>query len=351
MRQYFRGVCLCVLLVFSLAWAQEAGPTLLVVSQPPKPVLATDLPQGQIYEVPLDLSTAQVRVQGQNGPVNFDYLRLTEDGTGFISFDDGTETGGLLVVDDFLAKRDLFDTTQVASIQGTHSALSAPKGIAIDETAGIVLTADFDKGVVKGFPLAAKGETPAEFSQLDLGITSQSTERKPWGIEVDDAQQRLFVAATDGTILVYDEYLSHQQVEPNRMIIPSVNGQKASANLHGILYLPESDKLIVTDFGPGRTSNQPGFDSDGKVFVIDNASSAEGYVGVSLQLSGAASLLGNPSDIAVDGTTVYVSEKALDLVLRFDDLLSQSGELELAPNAAVSVPKPESMILVEGLEP
>lgn len=345
MHYFYRGIILCWCLV-TFGSARES-PVLLVVSQPPKPVLGTDLPQGQIYEVPLDLSTARVRFQGQLGPVNFDYLRLTQGGTGFISVDDGAETGGLLVVDNFLAKQGAFDTARMPSIHGAQVGFSAPKGIALDETAGFVLTADFDLRTIKCFPLGATGNRAPDFSILDLGITPNGTERQPWGLDVDEAQQRLFVAATDGTILVYDDYASQGQAGPDRIIIPSVNRQKVSANLHGILYLPERDRLVVTDFGPGRTSDQEGFNSDGKVFVIDEASTASGFHNVTLQLSGAASLLGNPSDIAVDGNTVYVSEKALDLVLRFDELLGQSGVLELSPDAAVSVPKPESMVLLE----
>jgi hypothetical protein len=347
MRQYFWGMYLCVLLTTAGALGQTANASLLVVSQPPRPVLQTDLLQGQIYEVPLDLSTARVRVQGQGGPVNFDYLRLSETGTGFISVDDGAEGGGLLVIDNVLSVQGPLDTSQVPSIQGTHVALSAPKGITVDETAGLVITADFDLKTVKGFPLNATSNRAPEFSILDLGLASSSgVERQPWGLDVDEEQQRLFVAATDGTVLVYDDYLSQGQAGPDRIIIPSINGQKVSANLHGILYLPESDRLVVTDFGPGRTSDQPGFDSDGKVFVLDEASSASGFYNVTLQLSGASALLGNPSDVVVDGDTLYVSEKALDLVLRFDDVLDQSGTLELFPNAAVSVPKPESMVLL-----
>ena len=110
-----------------------------------------------------------------------------------------------------------------------------------------------------------------------------------------------------------------------------MEGEKASANLHGIIHLPEQNTLIVADFGPAKDSDEPGFDTDGKLFVIENAGQAEGDTEVKAQLSGPNSGLGNPSDLTFDGSALYVGDKALDAVVRFDDVLSLEGAVDPAP--------------------
>ncbi len=131
----------------------------------------------------------------------------------------------------------------------------------------------------------------------------------------------------------------------DRVVVPTVERAKASANLHGINYLNDQDALILSDVGAATTANEPGFDTDGKIFVIEDASTAEGDTEVKFELSGLNSLLGNPVGIAFDGDDLYVAEKALDVVLRFYDILSQSGAIDLAPSSAVTVPQPESVVL------
>jgi hypothetical protein len=342
--------CLGLLLGLSLAQSQSETNRVLVVSRPAAPVLPSDPPLGVIYDLPTDLSTATPLYQASDIPASFDYLRLSRDGTGFLSFGgnskDGT-LGGILTVADFLAQNNKLNASNTTMITGETVGLVDPKGLVLDEAQGLVITADFETGAIKGFDINAEGDVAATFTFTDLGSTEDGTPRKPWGIDLGPVNGHLFVAVTDGTILVYDNYFMHRDGDgPDRVIVPTLSGQKISANLHGVFYDATRDNLIVTDFGAAKNSDEAGFDSDGKLFILEKASTANGHTEVSLQVSGVSSSLGNPADVVAVDDRIYVAEKALDVVLRFDNLFMQTGALELAPSAAVSVPKPESIVVL-----
>lgn len=114
---------------------------------------------------------------------------------------------------------------------------------------------------------------------------------------------------------------------------------KVSVNLHGIIYVESSDTLLLSDVGSAMNP------SDGQLFVINNASSANGNFAVQAQIAGASTRLGNPVDVTFDGSNLYVAEKSNDLVLRFDNILTQSGVLNIAPNLTAAKNKPESVAL------
>lgn len=57
--------------------------------------------------------------------------------------------------------------------------------------------------------------------------------------------------------------------------------------------------------------------------------------------------LGDPSDLTLDGSALYVGDKAMDAVLRFDDVLSLRGAVDPVPTGAVTVIKPESLVLLD----
>jgi hypothetical protein len=351
-RSCFSGAvaCLGLVLVLSLAQSQAETNQVLVVSRPAAPVLPSDPPLGVIYHLPTDLSTATASYQAKDIPASFDYLRLSSDGTGFLSFGGNSKEGtlgGILIVTDFLAQQTL-NPSNTNVITGETVGLVDPKGLVLDEAQGLVITADFETSAIKGFDVNAEGDVAATFTFTDLGLTQTGKPRKPWGIDLDPVTGRLFIAVTDGTILVYDTYLMHQNgTGPDRVIIPTLSGQKTSANLHGVFYYAAQDKLVITDFGAAKNSDEAGFDSDGKLFILETASTANGNTEVSLQVSGVNSSLGNPADVIAVGDRIYVAEKALDVVLRFDNVFMHTGVLELAPSAAVSVPKPESIVVIK----
>lgn len=350
------GACLALLSGFVTAVATDgSGPQaqVLAISDPPPPVLPSDPPLGLVYGLPADLSAATAvfdTATSPSGPVTLEYLRFDPRGDAYLTFDaerDEDVAGGLFVIDD-LANRDggSFDVGRDRRITGAATGLVQPKSLAVADRLGFVIVADFGDSSLKVFDARADGDAAPLFVTDTLGDTAAGEPRAPWGVAFDAAADRLFVAATDGTILVFDDYLIDRGRDgPDRSIVPTRQGEKASANLHDLIYLDASDVLIVSDVGAATTSDEPGFDTDGKLFVMEGASTADGNLEAAVQVSGAASFLGNPVGLAYDGANLYVAEKSRDVVLRFDGVLSHSGTIELAPSGAVTVLQPESVVL------
>ena len=69
---------------------------------------------------------------------------------------------------------------------------------------------------------------------------------------------------------------------------------------------------------------------------MSGASTASGLVPVTSLVSGGATLLDEPQDVAWNGGTLWVAEANAGLVLRFDDLLNLSGDV--APSASLALP-------------
>lgn len=340
--------------------AQEESSVLstqmLAVSQPPAPLLPSDPAASLIFRLPSDLSSAAPTFDASgmaDDPLALEYLRLDNAGNGYVTFHgdsaDMPGTGGVLVIDDLPAREaGTFDASRDHLITGTQTGLAEPKDLAVVDDLSVLVVADFANADIKVFDLAAEGDTAPLFTTVNLGETARGDPRNPWGLRFDSDHNRLFVAATDGTVLVYDHYLVNQgENGPDRVIVPSAAGAKASANLHGISYLADRDTLILSDVGAATTADEPGFDTDGKLFVLENASTAEGSTEVKSQIRGQASLLGNPVGIVFDGNDLYVAEKASDLILRFNDVLDLTGITDVAPNGAVTVPAPESVVLAQ----
>lgn len=354
----FASWCLCgsVIALGGSVKAQEdaSAPQVFAVSEPPAPVVPSDPPTGLIFRQAHDLSSAAPTFDASgmaSVPLSLEYLRFDDAGNGYVTFHDGTDvpgTGGVLFIDDLMAREGgTFDASRDYLITGAEAGLAGPRDLAVADTLGILVVADFAGADIKVFDLHAEGNTPPLFVTSNLGETASGEPREAWGLSFDDDRNRLFVAATDGTVLVYDHYLVNRgESGPDRVIIPTMKGAKASANLHGISYLAE-DTLILSDVGEATTADEPGFDTDGKLFVLEAASTAEGDTEATFQVSGPDSLLGNPVGIAFDGNDLYVAEKARDVVLRFDDILELKGATDPAPSGAVTVTAPESVALAE----
>src|SRR5690606_3942679 len=98
-------------------------------------------------------------------------------------------------------------------------------------------------------------------------------DRAPWDTAYDALGDSLFVAATDGTLLIYDDFSTDQGASgPSRTALPALDGTQISINLHGIAYLPEQDVLVLSDVGDAAIAD------DGQLFTIAEASTAEGIV-------------------------------------------------------------------------
>jgi hypothetical protein len=319
--------------------------TLLAVSKPPVPVLTTDPAQGLIFKTPLSLASAAPIFDTQGAPVSLEYLDF-HNGNAFITFDDGPTPearGGVMVLEDFMGREgETFDAARDYLITGAQTGLLEPKDLVVVEEANVIIVADFAGKDIRVFDLAATGDAAPMFITTILGTTQGSV----WSVDFDAANNRLFVSTTIGTVLVYDDFLETRGGNgPDRVMTPVMGGAKASANFHEILYIPERDMLFVVDVGEATTTSQEGFDNDGMIWVLENASSADGDVAARARIVGNNTQLGNPVGIDFDGSSLYVAEKAKSLVLRFDDVLTLTGDVNLAPSAAVTVVEPESVVL------
>ena len=215
-------------------------------------------------------------------------------------------------------------------ITGTNTTLVNPKGIAVAQKSGLVFIADFGAMQVTTFGATAAGDT------APLGTTI--TEAAPWDVDYDESNDRLYVALTNGDVAVYDNFVNDEfAAMPSRTITPSNNdGTQISVNIHGIVYDSNTNKLVLSDVGSASDA------TDGSLFVINNASTAEGLVSVARSIAGPATMLGNPVDISLEGSDLRVAEKSNDAVLVFSNIFSgESGDI--TPDLVTSTIKPESI--------
>ncbi len=328
----------------------QAETLIIAVSKPPVPVVPSDPPQGLVFKLPSSMTASSAMFDTSGGPTSLEYLHFDAQGDAYLTFDDGPNEafpGGIMVVDKFL-ERDggSFDAARDRLVTGAAVGLVEPKDLVVANTLGVVVVADFAEAEVAVFDLQASGDAAPLFVVDDLGVTAAGDARRPWGLAFDTPNDRLFVGGTDGTVLVFDDFLSDRGAAgPDRVVTPVLGGEKVSANTHDLVYLSDRDLLIASDVGHATTADEPGFDADGSIFVLENAGTANGDSEVRLQLSGPSTLLGNPTGIAFDGQNLFVTERTKDLVLRFDDLLGLAQRSDTAPSGAVTVALPEAVVL------
>lgn len=227
----------------------------------------------------------------------------------------------------------MFDSNLDREITGANTGLVNPKGIAIAQASGLIMIADFNGMRISVFGSAAAGDVAP--------LAETITDAKPWDLDYDEVNDRLYVALTDGTVAVYDNYVAGEfAAAPVRVITPSDDAQMAiSTNIHGIVYDRASDKLVLSDVGDASSA------TDGAIFVINNAASADGNVSVARTLSGPSTMLGNPVDIALSGTDLRVAEKSNDAVLVFSNIFAGASG-DIAPDLVTATSKPESLVQV-----
>lgn len=236
-----------------------------------------------------------------------------------------------------------YDPERDREIKGTATRLVGPKGIEIAEAAGYLFVADngelINNDNLKVFNTLNDGNV-APVATTDLPI-------KPWDLAYDEAGDRLFVALTDGTVAVFDRYVQggFGRNGPDTLLTPVDRlGNKVSFNLHGIAYNANLDALVVTDVGIATTPDQPGFTSDGAIYVLHDVSDADGTIIPGRIIEGPGTLLGNPVDLVLNGTEARVAEKGGDKLLVIEDVFfGLNGGV--SPTVAVDHFAPESLVL------
>jgi hypothetical protein len=238
-----------------------------------------------------------------------------------------------------------YDAMRDREVMGAATTLMNPKGIAMAHAAGVVLVADVGDGTVKAFGAAAAGDV-APLATLTLPTSA-------WDLHYEEEADRLFLAMTDGTVGVIDGFEAGGWAGPvDRVITPVDSGGTAiGTNLHGIDYDAATDTLVVTDVGAANAAASPDFASDGSIYVLAGASSADGMVEPIRVIEGPATQLGNPVDLVLDGGDARIAEKAGGMLLVFRDVMSgTSGDIApdwwamaSAPESLAPMPEPLSM--------
>lgn len=221
------------------------------------------------------------------------------------------------------------------SIDLSNVANVAAKGSALAQARGILTIANFstDAGTASLIVHGVAGEDGA--NEINIPTTS-----RPWDAAYDEANDRLYVAFTDGSIGVYDGWLANAlggapSGTPTRTI--NISGLD---NAHGIVL--SGDTLIVSDVGPATMGGDPGFDTDGEIYLLNGASTASGAVTADAVIAGSNTILGNPVDIDLRNGDLRVAEKANDEILVFTDILVTPGG-NLAPTVRIAYGTPESV--------
>ncbi len=269
-------------------------------------------------------------------------------GNAYATFDNGQAGGALaggILVANHISLRDgeLADTgVSDRIISGAATGLVHPKGIELAADAGLIMVADFGNNSIRVFSACASGNVAPAFVVSNLGTTTNV-----WDLDYDPDADRLYVAATNGTVLVYDAFVASAGTDdgPDRVINVMHVGGAPAVNLHGIIHDAVTNQLYLSDVG---AASGTGADTDGAIYRVTNASTASGNVIVAGEISGALSQLGNPVDIAFDGSDLFVAEKANagGRLLRFDDIATLTGVNDVAADASTTAVAPESVTLL-----
>ena len=349
---FFTRALLALPLTFALAACDstdddgsvDADASIYATSNP------ANLDSDSVVRLTSDLSATNATFGGLTGVTSIQSVALA-DGTGYLTVDLAGTLGGIVVVDNLCDGDDCtngdFSTGFAIGagsrlISGPLAGIDAPKGI-INVDDRLIVADNGGSGAIRVFSETATGNVAPLFVVTDItGATNV------WDVAYDDSEDRLFVAGTNGVVLVYDTFMARGAgATPSRTITPTDGTAKISANLHGIAYDEGRDILVLSDVGAATTATQDGFNTDGQLFTIAGAKSATGNVAVRSRVSGAATTLGNPVDLALASNgSVYVAEKANSRVLRYDGLLAATTAITTAANASVAVPSAESVTVV-----
>jgi hypothetical protein len=220
------------------------------------------------------------------------------------------------------------------ALSGASTGLVTPKGIAKIDSAGLVVVANVGGNNLLIFGAAAAGDQ-APLATVSLGANA-------WDIVYDDTKDRLFVAQTNGSVAVFDDFSTDLGAMAPRIFTSSTAG--ATTNLHGIDYDPAGDRLVVSDVGSAADA------TDGRLYVFANASTATGSVTPSVTIFGPNTRLGNPVDLELVGSDVRIAEKSNDAILVYRNIFESAGG-DLPADVAFATTKPESIAVLLNSEP
>lgn len=298
---------------------------------------------GQISRLSAPLTS---ELGSYNASVAVESVTFDKAGNSYATFDDSsTAMGGIVISNKVALHRDgqVYNASQDSIITGAATGLISPKGIDVASDSGMIFIAE-NNAATPGILIFSTCTTGDASPLLTL---TPSADAIPWDVDYDVKTDRAFVALTNGTVAVFDEVKSKLMAGmttitgEDRLITPASGGAAliAPTNIHGIDYDALSDSLIISDVGSATDA------TDGKIYVVNNAGNAAGLVNISVNISGPATMLGNPVDIMYSGNHLYVAEKSNSLVMRFDNILNSPGG-DISADVSYSFTAPESVAIL-----
>lgn len=282
---------------------------------------------------------------------NIESIDIDQTGDAYVSSTNGAGDGQILVINRGATGRDNNNADDDYDIRRdrviSSTVLVDPKGVEVVGDRGLIMVADIGDGAAGGRVVAFGAQAGSIGNVTPLIDIAVGVD--PWDLDYDGENDRLYVALTDGTVAVFDDLLDGAMAPtaPDRTFSvddPGSPGSQYSVNFHGIVYDASTDRIMLSDV------NDAAVDSDGRIFVIENASTASGLMTPSVHIEGPATQLGNPVDLAFDGVDLYVAEKANSSgsLLRFDGIatIDTSVSMDVAPDETVDVDSIESVVLV-----
>lgn len=332
---------------------------------------------GTVNFFELDLSATQQTAFTLPATSTVQSINYNQQGDAFITFDDAAGDG--VLVASRIQGRD-GDVASVGTLDRSivpSAAFTAPKGIEVSIADQLFMVADAGAGTITGFGLCQNGAVAPLFS-VDVTDTEGYT-ASVWDLDYDSGADTLFAAGTNGQLLIYEDFVAtatdDEATDPQQatflVTITTTDGGSALANMHGIVV--EGGTLIASDVGAATTAATAGFDTDGQLVAVtldlsgdDEDTTTMDVTDLTLipefTIAGPNSLLGNPVDIAFDGTDLYVAEKANGggQVLLFNDFLdldmtppdadtgaANQGDVDdIAPDAMTALAGAESVAVI-----
>ena len=218
-----------------------------------------------------------------------------------------------------------------------------PQAIDVIGRLGLVVVGD--RGSAFGTPRilvnSIGGQAAAPLFVVPLPVS-------PTSLDYDEESDRLYVSLFDGRVAVIDDLLRGatppQGVDRFFTVEePLGSGLPLAGSLRGLVYDAANDFVIVCG-EDGTPTN-----SAGKVYLIEEASAADGIAPAKVRLSGPS----DPIAIAYDGSSLFVSDRVNLTVSRFDDFanLDTSVSTFVPPDASVSATANALLLVPEGLAP
>lgn len=238
--------------------------------------------------------------QGSTGSIGVINRFATQRGTGAdVSFDDSRDRLLQIFPGIFIPEPSLEDPIDV--------------DVDVDETRDVVIVSDPGFPRIWAFGRTA-GKTAESFRFADGGLVNGTA--LPGGLDYEATSDRLFVAVSNGTIYVYDDFLDSPGNLPDRVITPadSFGAVQISTSIRDVLYDRTNDVLFATDVGA--------------IYVFEGVSSAAGgLLAADRVITGAATGLDDPSDMAWNGKNLWVVDEANETISLFEDALTLDGNV------------------------